>query len=90
MHDAMLQAIVAEKVHQVFVVWTAQYVLRAVGANVFFLHSRKVTIKLAIEVLSVSMAKRHSHAKVDDAVHPCLGAILQDPCNILFCIIDER
>ena len=90
MHDAMLQAVVTEKVHQVFVVRTTQYVLRSVGANVSFLHSGKMTIKLAIEVLPVSMAKSHSHAKVADAAHPCLGAILQDPCNILFCIIDER
>ena len=89
MHNAMLQAVMAEKVHQVFVVRAAQYVLRAVGANISFLHSGKVPIKLVIEVLSVSLAKRHSHAKVDDAAHLGLGAVLQNPRNIFFCIIDE-
>ena len=86
MHDAMLQAVMAEKVHKVFVVWTAQYVLRAIGPDVSFLHSGKVPIKLAIEVLPVPLAKRHSHSKINDAAHICLGAVLQ---NSRFCIINE-
>ena len=90
MHDAMLQTVMAEKVHQVFVVWTAQYVLRAIGPDVFFLHSGKVPIKLAIEVLSVPLAKRHSHAKINDAAHLGFRAVLQNPRDIFFCIIDER
>ena len=89
MHYAVLQAVMPEKFHQVFAVWAAQYVLCAIGTNVPFLHSRKVPIKLAIEVLPVSMAKSHSHAKVDDAAHSGHGAVFQDSRNILFCVIDE-
>ena len=90
MHDAMLQTVVPKKIHQVFTVWAAQYVLRSVGADVSLPHSGKVSIKLAVEVLPVSLAKCHSHAKINDAAHPCLGAIFQDASNILLCIIDER
>ena len=51
MHDATLRTVVPEKVHQVFAVWAAQYVLCAIGTHVSFLHSGKVPVKLAIEVL---------------------------------------
>ena len=89
MHDATLRTVMPEKARQVFAVWAAQYVLCAVGANVSLLHSGKVSIKLAVEVLPVPVAKRHSHAKVDDATHSGHGAVFQDSRNILFCVIDE-
>ena len=90
MHYAVLQAVMPEKFHQMFAVWAAQYVLCAIGTNVPFLHSRKVPIKLAIEVLPVPLAKRHSHAKINDTAHLGLRAILQNPRDVFFCIINER
>ena len=52
----MLCAVAVKQVHQLFAVGAAKYVLRAVSAHIFFLHTGEVPVQLAIKVLAVAVA----------------------------------
>ena len=89
MHDAVLLALFPKQRHQLPVPVTCHLIGMSVLSAVPLLHSWEMPVQCRIEILPVTVAQRHTHAKADDSVHFCINTVVQDSLNIFPRVIDK-
>ena len=89
-HHAGFPAAIGEQFPQHRRILRGTFVRIPETADITLLYPRKMRVQLAIKILPIASTQRHAETEIDDAFHPCVKAIVENPVQIFRRVIDIR
>ena len=90
MPDTVLVTFSPEYPFQPGCIGAGQYIGIAVAADIARLQPREMTVQGSVKLVPVSLPQGQAHAKMDDPLHPGIGAEAHDAADIFLGIVEER